>query len=258
MSLTLHKHRVVFKNLNFDRELDPHRVPAIASSPYIRQLLDVIDPEEGAQQGHRRMVFEWMDTDLWKARPYVFQSLNAVHTDINPNNILLSNLDQPTPTVKVSDLDQGNLETRAPEVWYGLGVWPTSDVWSLGVTLVHWLMSKSIFGPRGKIIKDHTNAWCMAKLMRPVGRFEMSKSMDNYDEWLLAVGLEGTEYRNPEIGSMKPYITLGILKEELGQLPRDLCSLECIDFLVYLLNLDYKKRPTTLDALKHPFVKPAR
>ena len=73
------------------------------SSPYIRQLLDVIDPEEGAQQGNRRMVFEWMDTDLWKARPYgklshpnlpqvvaksvlealaVFQGLNAVHTGL--------------------------------------------------------------------------------------------------------------------------------------------------------------------------------
>ena len=97
----------------------------------------------------------------------------------------------------------------------------------------------------------------MAKLMRLVGRFEMTNSMDNYDEWLLAVGLEGTEYKDPESGSMKPYITLRTLEEELGQLPRDLCSLECIDFLVYLLNLDYKKRPTALDALKHPFVKSA-
>lgn len=78
-------------------------MPAIASSPYIRQLLDVIDPEEEAQGEHKRMVFEWMDTDLWKARPYgklshpnlpqvvaksvlealaVFQSLNAVHTGL--------------------------------------------------------------------------------------------------------------------------------------------------------------------------------
>ena len=28
-----------------------------------------------------------------------------------------------------------SLETRAPEVWRGLGCWPSSDVWSLGVTV---------------------------------------------------------------------------------------------------------------------------
>ncbi len=28
-----------------------------------------------------------------------------------------------------------SLECRAPEVWRGLGVWPSSDVWSLGVTV---------------------------------------------------------------------------------------------------------------------------
>lgn len=27
------------------------------------------------------------------------------------------------------------LETCAPEVWKGLGVWPTSDVWSVGITV---------------------------------------------------------------------------------------------------------------------------
>lgn len=75
------------------------------SSPYIRQLLDVIDLEEGAGQGHKKMVFEWMDTDLWTARPYgklshpklpqivaksvlealaVFQSIDAVYTGLFP------------------------------------------------------------------------------------------------------------------------------------------------------------------------------
>jgi hypothetical protein len=55
---------VVIKDLTFDRELDTHRVPAIAESPYIRQLLDVIDPEDGALKGPKKLVFEWMDTDL--------------------------------------------------------------------------------------------------------------------------------------------------------------------------------------------------
>ncbi|KFY45990.1 hypothetical protein V494_00662, partial [Pseudogymnoascus sp. VKM F-4513 (FW-928)] len=278
---------VAIKDLIFERELDTHRVPAIAESPYIRQLLDVIDAEDGVQGAPRKLVFEWMDTDLWKHRPYgrlshpelpqvvsksvlealaVFQSLNAVHTDINPNNILLSNLDQPFPIVKVSDLDQAfmegvngeqaqTLETRAPEVWKGLGVWPTSDVWSVGITLVHCLMSKTPFGPGGKIIKDHTDAWCMAKLMRLRGRFDMEPGMKRYDEWELAIGLEATDFKDPKTGEMRPYILGGTLEQELEKLPRELCSWECIEFILYLLEMDYKKRPTALEALQHPFIK---
>lgn len=35
----------------------------------------------------------------------------------------------------VKDPNAQTLETRAPEVWRGFGVWPVSDVWSLGVTV---------------------------------------------------------------------------------------------------------------------------
>ncbi|OBT54029.1 hypothetical protein VE04_03551 [Pseudogymnoascus sp. 24MN13] len=282
--------RVVIKDLIFERELDTHRIPAIEESPYIRQLVDVIHPEDGAPGEPKKLVFEWMDTDLWKCRPHgnlshpnlpqvisksvlealaVFQGLNAVHTDISPNNVLLSNLDQPFPTVRVSDLDQAfmegvkggegecpqTLETRAPEVWKGLGAWPSSDVWSVGVTLVHWLMSKTPFGPGGKIIKDHTDAWCMAKLMRLRGRFDMTEEMERYGEWQLAVGLEAMDFKDPKTGDMRPYIVGGTLEEELEKLPRELCSRECIEFILYLLELDCKKRPTALEALEHPFIK---
>ncbi|OBT66168.1 hypothetical protein VE03_05117 [Pseudogymnoascus sp. 23342-1-I1] len=280
---------VVIKDILFERELDTHRIPAIEESPYIRRLVDVIDPED---EGHEvpKLVFEWMDTDLWKCRPYgnlshpklpevisksvlealaVFQDLHAVHTDISPNNILISNLDQPFPIVKVSDLDQAfmegvkggegecpqTLETRAPEVWRGCGAWPASDMWSVGVTLVHWLMSRAIFGPRGKIIKDHTDAWCMAKLMRLMGRFDMTEDMDGYKEWRLATALEAMDFKDHKTGDMRPYIVGGTLEEELESLPRELCMRECIEFILYLLELDYKKRPTALEALQHPFIK---
>lgn len=121
------------------------------------------------------MVLEWMDTDLWNARMHsrchdpklqrlvaksvlealvVFADIQGTHTDINPNNVLLSGLDTSTPVVKVGDL--GNLcgegidwvrlqglAIRAPEVWSGLGCWPASDVWSLGVT-VYFTLRNSI------------------------------------------------------------------------------------------------------------------
>lgn len=61
---------VVINDLVFERELDTHRIPSISESPYIRRLLDVIDPEDGAHEAPRKLVFEWLDTDLWKYRPY--------------------------------------------------------------------------------------------------------------------------------------------------------------------------------------------
>ena len=60
---------------------------------------------------------------------------------------------------------------RAPEVWRGLGCWPSSDIRSLGVTvcghtlslrtrltgqLAHWLGHKAIFGIGDKVVKDLT------------------------------------------------------------------------------------------------------
>ncbi|KFZ04104.1 hypothetical protein V502_10405 [Pseudogymnoascus sp. VKM F-4520 (FW-2644)] len=131
------------------------------------------------------------------------------------------------------------LETRAPEVWKGLGAWPASDVWSVGVTLVHWLMSKSIFGPPDAA-------------QMPL---DMTEEMERYDEWELAVGLEAMEFKDPKTGEMRPYIVGGTLEEELERLPRELCSGECIEFILYLLELDYKKRPTPLEALQHPLIK---
>jgi hypothetical protein len=133
---------VTIKNVSRERELGTHQVPGIRVCPHIRQLQDVI---ERVENEHKKLVLGCMDTDLWKIRPYnklanpklpqivaraileallVFQRLHAVHTggvfttisftsvfltflDVNPNNILVSNIAQLTPTVKLGDLDNG-------------------------------------------------------------------------------------------------------------------------------------------------------
>ncbi|ELR03244.1 hypothetical protein GMDG_01227 [Pseudogymnoascus destructans 20631-21] len=54
----------------------------------------------------------------------------------------------PPPIISLSDVNpEGfngqrlqSLPCRAPEVWMNQGVHHASDIWSLGVTLVHWLM----------------------------------------------------------------------------------------------------------------------
>lgn len=141
-----------------ERELRAHQLPVIRECPYIRQAVDVIEKGEhedwspSQSKIKKRIVLEWMDTDLWHIRPFgkpfsnprlpqivarsileallVFQKMKGVHTgrnitshypiylywgyitnnldpDVNPNNILLSNLDAPMPTVKLGDLDNG-------------------------------------------------------------------------------------------------------------------------------------------------------
>lgn len=144
--------------------------PIIVASPNIRSLLDCVN-HDGEHAEQRCLVLEWMDTDLWKVRMnarshdpelqknvarsilealVVFADIQGTHTDINPNNVLISDIETSKPVVKVGDL--GNLcgegidsvrlqglAIRAPEVWRGLGVWPASDVWSLGVTVCRFM-----------------------------------------------------------------------------------------------------------------------
>lgn len=151
----------------------------------------------------------------------VFSDIKAIHTDINPNNSLISGLDTSSPTVKVADLgmllEQGidhirlqGLAIRAPEVWRGLGCWPVSDVWSLGVTvknsslplspfsvlliyiadqlqMVHWLTKRAVFGVSDKIIKEMAEAWCIAKIKRLVGPLDPPIKPEYEEEFALAI-----------------------------------------------------------------------
>ncbi|KAI1748209.1 hypothetical protein F4782DRAFT_534674 [Xylaria castorea] len=44
-----------------------------------------------------------------------------------------------------------SLPCRAPEVWKGHGVYHSSDIWSVGVMLAHWLPQAQIFGAPDKM-----------------------------------------------------------------------------------------------------------
>jgi hypothetical protein len=68
--------------------------------------------------------------------------------------------------------------------------------WPTCFQLAHWLMSKTLFGPRAKVIEGQMDAWCMAKVKRLVDRFEEPQSPDKIKEWRLACGLEAIEYRD--------------------------------------------------------------
>ncbi len=186
------------------RELNVYREPPIATCPYIRKLLDVAEPDNTSSTPNQSCaVLEWMDHDLRSvpSEPFrassdlpkmiaksilsvlaILDENDGIHSgmfatfqpvlllgeaklsDINPNNVFLSDISGVSPVVKVGDLGNGmfvivahwprkahswntvmregfdtyrgqSLPTRAPEVWRGLGCWPSSDVWSAGVTV---------------------------------------------------------------------------------------------------------------------------
>ena len=141
-------------SFQWHRERQTYEVPDIATSPYIRSLVEIIghfediydsetqhtaiaeEPEKGAKLNPDSpppfMVFEWMDTDLWQlpCEPFrsnsslprtiarsvlealaVFESVDGVHTDVNPNNIFISGANSSSPIVKLGDLGVGKIES---------------------------------------------------------------------------------------------------------------------------------------------------
>ncbi|KAF1844371.1 uncharacterized protein K460DRAFT_388213 [Cucurbitaria berberidis CBS 394.84] len=255
---------VVIKNLLRERELRTHQIPEIGACTHIRQLQDVI---EGDGDQPKKMVLEWMDADLWQCRPHgklanpklpqivaksilealvVFQRLHAVHTAFHEG-------------VAKNNPNAQTKETRAPEVWKGLGFvhhLPAPIVAKLtNEQLVHWLLSRTLFGPRDKIIEQYTTAWCLAKIIRLIGPMEIPDDPKYKDDFTLAHDLAASSYKDPKTGQWMPFIGLGSLREELEPLSRDVCSYACIGFVEYLLVVDPAKRPTAEEALQHPFIK---
>ncbi|KAF2968974.1 hypothetical protein GQX73_g4613 [Xylaria multiplex] len=278
------------------REFTNYRIPEIGQSPYIRRLHEAIgpffyrsfqanEPPEHIDHQHY-LIFEWMDIDLWQtpSQPFrgegsrfpklvsrsilealdVFRKLGKAHTDINPNNILISGLEDNNPEVKVADLGMLVPEgprarrlqcspRRAPEVWREQGVFHSSDIWSVGVTLAHWLRRAAIFGASDKIIEGLTEAWCIAKihlLVGPMGEYNGSAEIE--EEWDVAEQLRDLD-AGPPIGKL---IKVQSLRQELERIGDPPVSSSLIDFIEALLIIDPSKRPTAEEALRHPFLAP--
>src|SRR4051812_46299691 len=74
-------HRVIIKTAPpgevkdcYEREVENYEIDSIASSPYIRKLVDLIGHDKDGNDIKSRsqpqcMVLEWMDSDLWQLRP---------------------------------------------------------------------------------------------------------------------------------------------------------------------------------------------
>ncbi|KAH9213192.1 kinase-like domain-containing protein, partial [Leptodontidium sp. 2 PMI_412] len=249
----------------FINEANTYQYSCITRSPYIRSLREYINNDDS-----HCLVLEWMDNTLWEtkeastqAKSNVFKTVaksclealavfgdmdgtgQYVHADLNPNNILMSGFSSPTPVVKLADLgwttrvgSKGDGETRlqsdairAPEIWKGENPSPACDIWSLGVSLAHWMSARIMFGIGGCNIKTNhpqevTEAgWCIAKLHKIRGAKLEGPIEDRYvTEWAIADSLLSQ--------SLVQTLTLS---EELEQKK---VPPECIAFIENLLVVD--------------------
>ncbi|KAH6724209.1 kinase-like domain-containing protein [Leptodontidium sp. MPI-SDFR-AT-0119] len=268
------------ENISLKREYNNYKNPDIASSPYIRTLYDAVGPFEedvrqdgAAEEDPPCLVFEWMETDLrsLSSPQYrdgsrlpktvsksvlsaldIFGRYNTVHTDINPNHIFLSNINELSPVVKLRDLGMLIKEGYNKQRVQSLPCcFHASDVWSVGVTeLANWLYGGAIFGAIDKIIDNYTEAWCIAKLQSLVGL--IGPCIDNQlyeDEFELAKQLISME-----IDLVGKLTKVGTLRHELQSLSGPSVSTQLLDFIEYLLVIDMAKRPTARDALQHQYL----
>lgn len=163
-----------------------------------------------------------------------------------------------------------SLECRAPEVWRGLGCWPSSDIWSLGVTvcrcifhsinqltdqLAHWLGHKTIFGVGDEDVGDVAESWCIAKIDRLIGPLGPPVQNPEYEsEFHLATELSTGTYIHPDIDGPAAFMNVATLRQELEYLPGPKVDPGLLDFIDFLLVVDHTKRPTVAEALKHPYL----
>ncbi|KAF2125384.1 kinase-like protein [Dothidotthia symphoricarpi CBS 119687] len=277
------------------REHRNYKIDKIASSPYIRALYDTIQLDTSqddtvhlstSRDNASCLVFEWMDHDLRAVTAPEFRSdsklpkavchgvlsaldvlktLDAVHTDISPNNIFISDIDGRQPVAKLGDLGNSKLirdssatqraqclPCRAPEVWRGQSCRHASDIWSLAVTLTTKLSPLGLFGTGDKIIEGHAEAWCIAKIICLVGPLGLPVNRQFKEEFEFAAKLA---VMNHPSGIMKLIDRLN-WREELQHIPDPPVPSDVMDFIESLLVIDPEKRPTASDALLHPYLQP--
>lgn len=113
------------------------------------------------------------------------------------------------------------------------------------------LSAIALFGAGDKIIEGHTEAWCIAKIIRLVGPLGKPIECHSYkEEFELAEKLAVMEHPG---GRMK-VITRINWREELQHIPDPPVPSDLLDFIEYLLIIDPDRRPTASEALLYPYV----
>ncbi|KAA8541416.1 hypothetical protein F0562_025379 [Nyssa sinensis] len=179
--------------------------------------------------------------------------LGLIHCDLKPENILVKSYSR--CEVKVIDLGSSCFETdhlcsyvqsrsyRAPEVILGLPYDKKIDIWSLGCILAELCTGNVLF-------QNDSPATLLARVIGIIGSVDqdmLAKGRDTYKYFtknhMLYERNQDTnrlEYLIPKKTSLRHRLPMG----DQG----------FVDFVTHLLEINPKKRPSALEALKHPWL----
>ncbi|KAK3178844.1 hypothetical protein OEA41_000981 [Lepraria neglecta] len=283
--LTLHQRsdkyarKVVIKRapkqrLNNEREV----LEAVRDHPYVRQMIDTTEDPPS-------LVLKFLDENLLKVSGQkrlegsdlklvarnLLEALAAlhengfVHTDIKPNNVLVNygGASARFSEVQLGDcgdayrfkpkadpLEEGHVIGaaifRSPEAMLNLGWGPPTDIWSLGTTLIslvfghHW----HIFKPKN-IEPDDVNYgfWVLVEQVRRFGPVPLS-----YEEI-------ANEDRLGILTSVIDHVNENQLHLPFSMSEDEELLKEDRDFIVKLMKLDPRDRPTATDLLQDEWFK---
>ncbi|KAI4329954.1 hypothetical protein MLD38_028276 [Melastoma candidum] len=179
--------------------------------------------------------------------------LGLIHCDLKPENILVKSYSR--CEVKVIDLGSSCFETdhlcsyvqsrsyRAPEVILGLPYDKKIDIWSLGCILAELCTGNVLF-------QNDSPATLLARVIGitgPIDQGMLAKGKDTYKYFTKSHMLyernqdtNRLEYLIPKKSSLRHRLPMG----DQG----------FIDFVVHLLEVNPKKRPSASEALNHPWL----
>ncbi|KAL9136051.1 MAG: hypothetical protein Q9175_002738 [Cornicularia normoerica] len=122
--------------------------------------------------------------------------------------------------------------------------------------LAHWLGHEAMFGIGDKVVEDHTESWCIAKIDRLVGPLGPPVQNPEYESiFSMADEMSTGTYIHPAIDGPVPYIDMGALRQELESLWGPKVDPGLLDFIDSLLIVDHTKRPTAAEAFEHPYLR---
>ncbi|KAI0820945.1 kinase-like domain-containing protein [Irpex lacteus] len=216
--------------------------------------------------------------DVLLALTYLHEECRLVHTDIKPDNILLTDpqvsdvsqnviaddsglWDPYTAAFKLIDLGHANLvdkpfatliqppALRAPEVILGLPWGTPADMWNLGCLLYEFVVGQSLFAPSFRLegVDVDPGTMHLAQITSVCGPVPQK------------MRVEGTKSRRYFDEQGRPLITVDfpptIMHEALMKvrIPEDAAK-EMASFLMSMLRIDPDERVTAAQALKHPWV----
>ncbi|KAK4370762.1 hypothetical protein RND71_010237 [Anisodus tanguticus] len=179
--------------------------------------------------------------------------LGLIHCDLKPENILVKSYSR--CEVKVIDLGSSCFETdhlcsyvqsrsyRAPEVILGLPYDKKIDIWSLGCILAELCTGNVLF-------QNDSSATLLARVLGITGPIDQEMLVKGRDTYKYFTKNHMLYERNQETNRLEYLIP----KKTSLRYRLPMGDQGFIDFVAHLLEVNPEKRPSALEALKHPWL----